>query len=185
MNICEPPPTHQPWNSGDSESKPTIIWLSRRIYSYTPLSEIFTHAASKSASALKMEASFDPYCYSEVEAKELIEEIYNELMNVKTVQSASNSNKQNTVNYVTARTRGNLPRSVSMKNSNPIMETVSRWTVLPKCRTARRNQTHNIYHARLKIKVRVISEEYRREHNRHGVHIQWSGARKRTKTRCA
>ena len=147
----------------DSESKVDYHLDYRDVFTHTLHYSKYLYPMPQNPFSLKMETYLDPYkAYSEVEAKELAEEIYNELMNVKTVQSASNYQQTKYREFITLtkgpHTRENLAERI-YKELEPHYETKCTISITPD----------------LQIKVRVTSEEYpRREHTiRHGVHIQF------------
>lgn len=131
--------------------------------------------------SLKMEIYLDPYkAYSEAEAKELAEKIYNELMSLKPIlfdQNTDRSTKYREFITLTKepRTRETLANRIYEElephygtifidepfypSVEPLDETKCTISITPD----------------LQIKVSVTSEEYpRREHTiRHGVHIQF------------
>lgn len=164
----------------DSESKTDYNLDYRDEFTHTLHYSKYLYPMPQNPFSLKMETYLDPYkAYSEVEAKELAEEIYNELMNVKTVQSASNYQQTKYREFITLtkgpRTRENLAEHIYEElephygtvfldepfypSVEPLDETKCTISITPD----------------LQIKVSVTSEEYpRREHTiRHGVHIQF------------
>ena len=164
----------------DSESKTDYNLDYRDEFTHMLHYSKYLYPMPQNPFSLKMETYLDPYkAYSEVEAKELAEEIYNELMNVKTVQSASNYQQTKYREFITLtkgpRTRENLAERIYEElephygtiflnepfypSVEPLDETKCTISITPD----------------LQIKVSVTSEEYpRREHTiRHGVHIQF------------
>ena len=164
----------------DSESRMDYNLDYRDTFTHTLHCSKYLYPMPQNPFSLKMETYLDPYkAYSEVEAKELAEEIYNELMNVKTVQSASNYQQTKYREFITftkgPRTRENLAERIYEElephygtifidepfypSVEPLDETKCTISITPD----------------LQIKVSVTSEEYpRREHTiRHGVHIQY------------
>lgn len=164
----------------DSESKVDYNLDYRDAFTHTLHYSKYLYPTPQNPFSHKMETYLDPYkAYSEAEAKELAEEIYNELMNVKTVQSASNYQQTKYREFITLtkepRTQENLAERIYEQlephygtvfldepfypSVEPLDETKCTISITPD----------------LQIKVSVTSEAYpRREHTiRHGVHIQF------------
>ena len=164
----------------DSESKVDYNLDYRDVFTHTLHYSKYLYPMPQNPFSHKMKTYLNPYkVYSEAEAKELAEEIYNELMNVKTVQSASNYQQTKYREFITLtkgpRTRENLTERIYEElephygtvfldepfypSVEPLDETKCTISITPD----------------LQIKVSVTSEEYpRREHTiRHGVHIQF------------
>lgn len=164
----------------DSESKTDYNLDYRDEFTHTLHYSKYLYPMPQNPFSLKMETYLDPYkAYSEVEAKELAEEIYAELMNVKTVRSASNYQQTKYREFITLtkepRTRENLAERIHKElephygtvfldepfypSVEPLDETKCTISITPD----------------LQIKVSVTSEEYpRKEHIvRCGVRIQY------------
>lgn len=164
----------------DSESKTDYNLDYRDEFTHTLHYSKYLYPMPQNPFSLKMETYLDPYkAYSEVEAKELAEEIYNELMSVKTVQIGTKYQQTKYREFITLtkepRTRETLAERIHKElephygtvfldepfypSVEPLDETKCTISITPD----------------LQIKVRVTSEEYpRREHTiRHGVHIQF------------
>ena len=164
----------------DSESKIDYHLDYRDVFTHTLHYSKYLYPMPQNPFSLKMETYLDPYkIYSEAEAKELAEEIYNELMNVKTVQSASNYQQTKYREFITLtkgpRTRENLAEHIYEElephygtvfldepfypSVEPLDETKCTISITPD----------------LRIKVSVTSEAYpRHEHiMRCGVRIQY------------
>ena len=164
----------------DSESKTDYNLDYRDTFTHTLHYSKYLYPMPQNPFSLKMETYLDPYkVYSETEAKELAEKIYNELMNVKTVQSASNYQQTKYREFTTLTkeppTKETLAERIYEQlephygtvfldepfypSVKPLDETKCTISITPD----------------LRIKVSVTSEEYpRREHTiRHGVHIQY------------
>lgn len=164
----------------DSESKTDYHLDYRDEFTHTLHYSKYLYPMPQNPFSLKMETYLDPYrVYSEVEAKELAEEIYNELMNVKTVQSASNYQQTKYREFITITKEPLTQETLTERiykglephygpvfldepfypSVEPLDETKCTISITPD----------------LQIKVSVTSEEYpRREHTiRHGVHIQY------------
>lgn len=164
----------------DSESKTDYNLDYRDEFTHTLHYSKYLYPMPQNPFSLKMETYLDPYkAYSEVEAKELAEEIYNELMNVKTVQSASNYQQTKYREFITLtkgpRTRENLTERI-YKELEPHYGTVFLdEPFYPSVEPLDETKCTISITPDLQIKVHVTSEEYpRREHTiRHGVHIQF------------
>lgn len=164
----------------DSESKVDYHLDYRDVFTHTLHYSKYLYPMPQNPFSHKMETYLDPYkTYSEAEAKELAEEIYNELMNVKTVQSASNYQQTKYREFITLTkeppTRESLTERIHKElephygtvfldepfypGVEPLDETKCTISITPD----------------LQIKVSVTSEEYpRREHTvRGGVHVQF------------
>ena len=164
----------------DSESRTDYNLDYRDSFTHTLHYSKYHYPMPQNPFSLKMETYLDPYkAYTDAEAKELAEEIYNELMNVKSVQSASNYQQTKYREFITLTkeppTRESLTERIYeglephygtvfldepfYPSVEPLDETKCTISITPD----------------LQIKVRVTSEEYpRREHTiRHGVHIQF------------
>lgn len=164
----------------DSESKVDYHLDYRDAFTHTLHYSKYLYPMPQNPFSHKMETYLDPYkAYSEVEAKELAEEIYNELMNVKTIQSASNYQQTKYRTFITLtkepRTRENLTERI-YKALEPHYGTVFLdEPFYPSVEPLDETKCTISITPDLQIKVRVTSEEYpRREHTiRHGVHIQF------------
>lgn len=164
----------------DSESKVDYHLDYRDAFTHTLHYSKYLYPMPQNPFSHKMETYLDPYkAYSEVEAKELAEEIYNELMNVKTIQSASNYQQTKYRTFITLtkepRTRESLAEHIYEElephygpvlldepfyaGVKPLDETKCTISITPD----------------LRIKVSVTSEAYpRHEHiMRCGVRIQY------------
>lgn len=164
----------------DSESKTDYHLDYRDVFTHTLHYSKYLYPMPQNPFSLKMETYLDPYrVYSEAEAKELAEEIYNELMNVKTVQNGASFQQTKYREFITLTkepfTRETLAERIYevlkphygtvfldepfYPSVEPLDETKCTISITPD----------------LQIKVGVTSEEYpRREHTiRHGVHIQF------------
>lgn len=164
----------------DSESRTDYNLDYRDSFTHTLHYSKYHYPMPQNPFSLKMETYLDPYkAYSEAEAKELAEKIYNELMSVKTVQIGTKYQQTKYREFITLtkepRTRENLAERIHKKlephygtvfldepfypSVEPLDETKCTISITPD----------------LQIKVSVTSEEYpRREHTiRHGVHIQF------------
>ena len=164
----------------DSESKVDYHLDYRDAFTHTLHYSKYLYPMPQNPFSHKMETYLDPYkAYSEVEAKELAEEIYNELMNVKTIQSASNYQQTKYRTSITLtkepRTRENLTERI-YKALEPHYGTVFLdEPFYPSVEPLDETKCTISITPDLQIKVHVTSEEYpRREHTiRHGVHIQF------------
>ena len=164
----------------DSESKTDYHLDYRDVFTHTLHYSKYLYPMPQNPFSLKMETYLDPYkAYSEVEAKELAEEIYNELMNVKTVQSASNYQQTKYREFTTLtkepRTRENLTERI-YKELEPHYGTVFLdEPFYPSVEPLDETKCTISITPDLQIKVSVTSEEYpRREHRVWcGVHIQY------------
>lgn len=165
----------------DSESRTDYNLDYRDSFTHTLHYSKYHYPMPQNPFSLKMETYLDPYtAYSEAEAKELAEKIYNELMSLKPIlfdQNTDRSTKYRTFITLTKepRTRENLAERIYEElephygtiflnepfypSVEPLDETKCTISITPD----------------LQIKVSVTSEEYpRREHTiRHGVHIQF------------
>lgn len=164
----------------DSESKTDYNLDYRDEFTHTLHHSKYLYPMPQNPFSHKMETYLDPYkTYSEAEAKELAEKIYNELMSVKTVQIGTKYQQTKYRKFITLtkepRTRENLAERIHKElephygtvfldepfypSVEPLDETKCTISITPD----------------LQIKVSVTSEEYpRREHTiRHGVHIQF------------
>lgn len=164
----------------DSESKVDYHLDYRDVFTHTLHYSKYLYPMPQNPFSLKMETYLDPYkVYSETEAKELAEEIYNELMDAKIVQIGANAQQTKYRTFITLtkepRTRENLAERIHKElephygtvfldepfypSVEPLDETKCTISITPD----------------LQIKVSVTSEEYpRREHTvRGGVHVQF------------
>lgn len=165
----------------DSESKTDYNLDYRDSFTHTLHYSKYHYPMPQNPFSLKMETYLDPYkTYSEAEAKELAEKIYNELMSLKPIlfdQNTDRSTKYREFITLTKepRTRETLANRIYEElephygtifidepfypSVEPLDETKCTISITPD----------------LQIKVSVTSEEYpRREHTiRHGVHIQY------------
>ena len=165
----------------DSESRTDYNLDYRDSFTHTLHYSKYHYPMPQNPFSLKMETYLDPYkAYSEAEAKELAEKIYNELMSLKPIlfdQNTDRSTKYREFITLTKepRTRENLAERIHKElephygtvfldepfypSVEPLDETKCTISITPD----------------LQIKVSVTSEEYpRREHTiRHGVHIQF------------
>lgn len=165
----------------DSESRTDYNLDYRDSFTHTLHYSKYHYPMPQNPFSLKMETYLDPYkAYSEAEAKDLAEKIYNELMSLKPIlfdQSTDRSTKYHEFITLTKepRTRENLAERIYEElephygtiflnepfypSVEPLDETKCTISITPD----------------LQIKVSVTSEEYpRREHTiRHGVHIQF------------
>lgn len=165
----------------DSETKMDYNLDYRDSFTHTLHYSKYHYPMPQNPFSLKMETYLDPYkAYSEAEAKELAEKIYNELMSLKPIlfdQNTDRSTKYREFITLTKepRTRENLAERIHKElephygtvfldepfypSVEPLDETKCTISITPD----------------LQIKVSVTSEEYpRREHTiRHGVHIQF------------
>lgn len=164
----------------DSESKTDYHLDYRDVFTHTLHYSKYLYPMPQNPFSLKMETYLDPYkAYSETEAKELAEEIYNELMNVKTEQIGTKYQQTKYREFITLtkepRTRENLAERIYKElephygtvfldepfypSVEPLDETKCTISITPDSQ----------------IKVSVTSEEYpRREHRVWcGVHIHY------------
>lgn len=165
----------------DSESQTDYNLDYRDGFTHTLHYSKYLYPMPQNPFSLKMETYLDPYkTYSEAEAKELAEKIYNELMSLKPIlfdQNTDRSIKYREFITLTKepRTRENLAEHIHKElephygtvfldepfypSVEPLDETKCTISITPD----------------LQIKVSVTSEEYpRREHTiRHGVHVQF------------
>lgn len=164
----------------DSESKTDYNLDYRDTFTHTLHCSKYLYPMPQNPFSLKMETYLDPYkVYSETEAKELAEKIYNELMNVKTVQIGTKYHQTKYRTFITLtkepRTRENLAERIH-KELEPHYETVFLdEPFYPSVEPLDETKCTISIMPDLQIKVSVTSEEYpRREHTiRHGVHIQY------------
>lgn len=164
----------------DSESKVDYHLDYRDVFTHTLHYSKYLYPIPQNPFSHKMETYLDPYkVYPEAEAKELAEEIFNELMDVKTVQIGTNSQQTKYREFITLTkeppTRETLANRIHEQleshygpvfldepfylSVKPLDETKCTISITPD----------------LRIKVTVTSEAYpRKEHVvRCGVHIQY------------
>ena len=164
----------------DSESKVDYHLDYRDVFTHTLHYSKYLYPMPQNPFSHKMETYLDPYkVYSEAEAKELAEEIYNELINTKTVQIGPHSQQTKHREFITLTkeppTRETLAKRIYNElephygtvfldepfypSVEPLDETKCTISITPD----------------LRIKVSVTSEEYpRKEHIvRCGVRIQY------------
>ena len=164
----------------DSESKIDYHLDYRDVFTHTLHYSKYLYPMPQNPFSHKMETHLDPYkTYSEAEAKELAEEIYNELMSIKTVPSASNYQQTKYREFITLTkeplTRENLAERIH-KELEPHYGTIFiDESFYPSVEPLDETKCTISITPDLQIKVSVTSEEYpRREHTiRHGVHIQF------------
>lgn len=164
----------------DSESKTDYHLDYRDVFTHTLHYSKYLYPMPQNPFSHKMETYLDPYkVYSEAEAKELAEEIYNELMNVKTVLNGTSYQQTKYREFITLtkepRTRKTLAERI-YKELEPHYGTVFLdEPFYPSVKPLDETKCTISITSDLKIKVSVTSEEYpRREHTiRHGVHIQY------------
>ena len=165
----------------DSESRTDYNLDYRDSFTHTLHYSKYHYPMPQNPFSLKMETYLDPYkAYSEAEAKELAEKIYNELMSLKPIlfdQNTDRSTKYRTFITLTKepRTRENLAERIH-KELEPHYGTVSLdEPFYPSVEPLDETKCTISITPDLQIKVSVTSEEYpRREHTiRHGVHIQF------------
>lgn len=164
----------------DSESKVDYHLDYRDVFTHTLHYSKYLYPMPQNPFSHKMETYLDPYkVYSEAEAKELAEEIYDELMNAEIVQIGPNSQQTKYREFITLTkeplTRETLAERIYQQlephygpvfldepfypSVKPLDETKCTISITPD----------------LRIKVTVTSEAYpRKEHVvRCGVHIQY------------
>lgn len=165
----------------DSESKTDYNLDYRDGFNHTLHYSKYLYPMPQNPFSLKMETYLDPYkVYSEAEAKELAEKIYNELMSLKPIlfdQNTDRSTKHREFITLTKepRTRENLTKRI-YEGLEPHYGTVSLdEPFYPSVEPLDETKCTISITPNLQIKVSMTSEEYpRREHTiRHGVHIQF------------
>ena len=165
----------------DSESRTDYNLDYRDSFTHTLHYSKYHYPMPQNPFSLKMETYLDPYkAYSEAEAKDLAEKIYNELMSMKPIlfdQNTDRSTKYREFITLTKepRTRENLAERI-YKELEPHYGTVFLdEPFYPSVEPLDETKCTISITPDLQIKVSVTSEEYpRREHTiRHGVHIQF------------
>ena len=165
----------------DSESKVDYHLDYRDVFTHTLHYSKYLYPMPQNPFSHKMETYLDPYkVYSETEAKELAEEIFNELISKNNQNFAPNDTRPTKYReFITLtkepRTRENLTKRI-YEGLEPHYGTVSLdEPFYPSVEPLDETKCTISITPDLQIKVRVTSEEYpRREHTiRHGVHIQF------------
>lgn len=165
----------------DSESKVDYNLDYRDVFTHTLHYSKYLYPMPQNPFSLKMETYLDPYkTYSEAEAKELAEKIYNELISLKPIlfdQNTDHSIKYREFITLTKepRTRETLAERI-YKELKPHYGTVFLdEPFYPSVEPLDETKCTISITPDLQIKVSVTSEEYpRREHTiRGGVHIQY------------
>lgn len=164
----------------DSESKTDYNLDYRDTFTHTLHYSKYLYPMPQNPFSHKMETYLDPYkVYSEAEAKELAEEIYNELINTKTVQIGPHSQQTKYREFALLTkeppTRESLAERI-YKELEPHYGTVFLdEPFYPSVEPLDETKCTISITPDLRIKVTMTSEEYpRREHTiRHGVHIQF------------
>ena len=164
----------------DSESRTDYNLDYRDSFTHTLHYSKYHYPMPQNPFSLKMETYLDPYkTYSEAEAKELAEEIYNELMSVKTIQIGTKFSQTKYREFITLtkepRTRENLTKRI-YEGLEPHYGTVSLdEPFYPSVEPLDETKCTISITPDLQIKVSVTSEEYPRKEQRvwRGVHIQY------------
>lgn len=164
----------------DSESKVDYHLDYRDAFTHTLHYSKYLYPMPQNPFSHKMETYLDPYkAYLEAEAKELAEEIYNELINAKTVQNGTSFQQIKYREFITLTkeppTRESLAERI-YKELEPHYGTVFLdEPFYPSVEPLDETKCTISITPDLQIKVSVTSEEYpRREHMvRGGVHIQY------------
>ena len=165
----------------DSESKTDYNLDYRDVFTHTLHYSKYLYPMPQNPFSHKMETYLDPYkTYSEAEAKELAEEIFDELMNVEKMSFAPNDTRSTKYREFTLLTKEPPTRESLAERIYKELEPHYGTVFLdepfyPSVEPLDETKCTISITPDLKIKVSVTSEEYpRREHTiRHGVHIQF------------
>lgn len=164
----------------DSESKVDYNLDYRDVFTHTLHYSKYLYPMPQNPFSHKMETYLDPYkVYSEAEAKELAENIFNELMNVETVQIGPHSQQTKYREFITL-TKEPLTREALTERIYKELEPHYGTVFLdepfyPSVEPLDETKCTISITPDLQIKVSVTSEEYpRKEHTmRYGVRIQY------------
>lgn len=164
----------------DSESKTDYNLDYRDVFTHTLHYSKYLYPMPQNPFSHKMETYLDPYkVYSEAEAKELAEEIYDELMNAEIVQIGPNSQQAKYREFITL-TKESLTRETLAERIYQQLEPHYGSVFLdepfyPSVKPLDETKCTISITPDLRIKVTVTSEAYpRKEHVvRCGVHIQY------------
>lgn len=165
----------------DSESKTDYNLDYRDSFTHTLHYSKYHYPMPQNPFSLKMETYLDPYkAYSEAEAKELAEKIYNELMSLKPILFDQNTDRSTKYREFITLTKEPLTRETLAERIYKELESHYGSVFLdepfyPSVKPLDETKCTISITPDLRIKVSVTSEEYpRREHTiRHGVHIQF------------
>lgn len=165
----------------DSESKVDYHLDYRDVFTHTLHYSKYLYPMPQNPFSHKMETYLDPYkVYSEAEAKELAEEIFNELMSAQKMSFAPNDTRPTKYREFITLTKEQLTRETLANRIHEQLEPHYGPVSLdepfyPSVKPLDETKCTISITPDLQIKVSVTSEEYpRREHTiRHGVHIQF------------
>lgn len=165
----------------DSESNTDYNLDYRDVFTHTLHYSKYLYPMPQNPFSHKMETYLDPYkVYSEAEAKELAEEIFNELMSVEKMPFAPNDTRPTKYRAFTSLTKEPPTREALAERIYKELEPHYGTVFLdepfyPSVEPLDETKCTISITPDLEIKVIVTSEEYpRREHTiRHGVHIQF------------
>jgi hypothetical protein len=164
----------------DSESKVDYHLDYRDVFTHTLHYSKYLYPMPQNPFSHKMETYLDPYkVYSEIEAKELAENIYNELMNIETVQIGPHSQQTKYREFTLLTKEPPTQESITeriYKELEPHYGTVFLdEPFYPSVEPLDETKCTISITPDLQIKVSVTSEEYPRKEHRVwcGVHIQY------------